>query len=506
MKRETFSKFFFHEGLIAVIVTYFAFHGYVVHFGSAPAVGLLLLLVAILAISLLAVELFYRIFKNKDKATTYTAILLVVILFFGVFQDMVSGFKPLAAFGRLTIFFPLSIVIILACFLLVRKSRSTFSRFRMFLTTLVLIYLVVDLFALVRLTGSGQNFKQATHSKSQNAEEATGNKTAIPVFRDTSRPPVYLVLLDEYLGNEGLKSYYNYSNNTFRQKLSDLGFHITNEPSSNYNLTIYSMASLFNMEYLQDAVPAVISNHYAYKQALQVIDNNKTCALFRQMGYRVVNKSPFYFDGQAPAYSNGLLPDKMNLVQHQTMYYRVAKALPEMMADKFGFRYFAERNTDLADENNNLMMNEVLRESALAGNSATLTYLHLMMPHDPLVRDSLGNKLGLTNYGSSREAGKVDTAYLQYLVYSNKKIGEFIDSLKSNTSGKAVILLMSDHGSRHVARKDPFYAYNNLQAIYLPSGNYESWYPALTNVNIFPLLFNTVFGLKVPLQKDSIVH
>ncbi|HTE25214.1 sulfatase-like hydrolase/transferase [Flavitalea sp.] len=494
MKRERFSKFFFQQGLIAVIIIYFAFHGYVVHFGSVPQGSLMLLSLALLAIGIITQRFFYRIFRNEGKATLYTAILLLIVLFFGVFQDIISGLKPIANFGRLTLFFPFSLLIIIACFFAIKRSASTFSRFRIFLTTLVIIYILVDLFALFRLTGSGE------------IKQGKNNNVVIKAPFAMPRPSVYLLLLDEYLGNEGLYSYYHYPNSKFKQKLLDQRFHIISNPSSNYNLTIYSMASMLNMEYLRNAVPAVISNHYAYKQALQAIDKNKISAMFRQMGYRVINKSPFYFDGHVPAYSSGLLPDKINLAQHQTMYYRVAKALPEIMAEKFGFRYFAERNTELADESNNLMMNEVLRETAMMDDGPSLTYLHLMMPHEPLVRDSLGNKLGLTNYGSSRDAAKVDAAYLQYLVYSNNKVGQFIDSLKSNTSNKAIILLMSDHGSRHLARKVPSYAYNNLLAIYLPSGNYEAWYPALTNVNVFPILFNTVFGVRVPLLKDSIVR
>jgi hypothetical protein len=495
MKRETISKFFFHQGLIAVIVIYFAFHGYVVHFGSVPPGNLVLLSLALIAISFVTERIFYRIFRNEGKSTIYTALLLLIILFFGVFQDMVSHNQALATLGRLTIFFPLSIITIVSGFYVVRKSRSTFSRSRMFLITLMFIYLLVDLVTIARVGGMGQN-----------PEHARSSSSAIPASPGKPRPSVYLILLDEYLGNEGIYSYYGYQNNKFREKLVGHQFHITNDPSSNYHLTIYSMASMLNMQYLPYAVPAVISNHYAYKQALQELDNNGTCDLFREMGYRVINKSPFYFGGLAPAYSNGLLPDKLNLIQHQTMYYRVAKALPEMMAEKFGFRYFAERNATLADESNNLMMSEVLKESAVQGAGPSFTYLHLMMPHDPLVRDSMGNKLGLTNYGNERDAGKVDSAYLQYLVYSNNKIGQFIDSLKFNTSNNAVILLMSDHGSRHLARKNSFYAYNNLQAIYLPSGNYDAWYPRLTNVNVFPLLFNTAFGIEVPLQKDSIVR
>ncbi|RYY11672.1 MAG: hypothetical protein EOO04_34840, partial [Chitinophagaceae bacterium] len=423
MKREGFSGIFFHEGLLALIIIYFSFHGYVVHFGSVPATSLLVLSVVIFLFSLIIQRILLKLFENRARATVYSAILLLAILFFGVWQDIVSGLKPIANMGRLTIFFPLCLLVLIVSFLIISRSKATFRRFRIFLATLMLIYLVVDVFNLARQAGP------ENHGKQVNLKEIS-----IPVSGNKSRPPVYILLLDEYQGNEGLDRYYNYPNASLRKKLLDGGFHINRNPSSNYHLTVYSLASMLNMEYLEFANPAVISNHFAYKRALQAIDKNKTAELFRRLGYHVKNKSPFYFDGQAPGFSTGLLPDKLNLAQHQTMYYRVARALPDILAEKFGIRYFAERNAELADKSNHRMMTEVLDESKV-NNRSSFTYLHLMMPHEPFVRDSLGNKPGLMNYGGSRTIAETDSAYLQYLVYTNNVIMEFIEKLKASAGG-----------------------------------------------------------------------
>ena len=80
MKRKTFSKFFLHQGLILLIVIYFAFHGYVVHFGSVPSGSLVLLSLVLIAVSLIVQRLLNLVFKNEGKATIYTAFLLLIIL------------------------------------------------------------------------------------------------------------------------------------------------------------------------------------------------------------------------------------------------------------------------------------------------------------------------------------------------------------------------------------------------------------------------------------------
>lgn len=100
---------------------------------------------------------------------------------------------------------------------------------------------------------------------------------------------------------------------------------------------------------------------------------------------------------------------------------------------------------------------------------------------------------------------QIDEAFLQYQVYTNKRIGAFIEQLKKETNDKAVILLMSDHGYQPAGKMRRSLTYQNLNAVYLPGGQYTGWYNGMTNVNQFRILFNTLFHQRLPLLKDSIV-
>ena len=127
------------------------------------------------------------------------------------------------------------------------------------------------------------------------------------------------------------------------------------------------------------------------------------------------------------------------------------------------------------------------------------------MPHKPFIYDSTGKTPDVyaTLSGGNRMSG-TDKLYLQYLVYTNKRITKFIDELYTATRGKAAIIVMSDHGYRDahsIAGKN--FSFQSFNAVYLPNRDYHLWYDSVSNVNQFPLLFNTLFGQQIQLKADS---
>jgi hypothetical protein len=95
--------------------------------------------------------------------------------------------------------------------------------------------------------------------------------------------------------------------------------------------------------------------------------------------------------------------------------------------------------------------------------------------------------------------------FLQYEVYTNKIITDHITRLQKETAGKAVVLLMSDHGYQDAVTANKVLPYYNLNAVYLPKRNYQAWYNGISNANQFRVLFNTLFYQQLPLLADSIV-
>ncbi len=486
MKVAAFTRYLQQRRLVLLLVCYFILHGIVVNGGAVPIGQSLMLLLILITCGLALYQLFQRFFSSALKTVIATFLVVTMILFFGVFQDITGGIRPIAWFGRLTIFLPLSFFAVTLGLFYLYRSRAKFIRLEKFLVVLLLVYIVIDVTRAARQIYYGQENRIAA---------ITGDTTR-------ATPDVYLIVLDEYLGHEGLQSYFNYANSDFQRFLQGEGFYQVKRSFSNYSLTVFSIASMLNMQLLETPGGPAISNHYAYKTALEMLGQNRVCDLFSDMGYNIRNKSPFYVHGQA-GYDQNLLPQRLNLLQHQTLYYRVGAALPDLLGNA-GNNYFILRKRRRTEQNNHRMMQEVLDEAVQKNNQPKFTYLHLMMPHEPFLRDSLGRLTRVLKENEWTQARK-DDAYLQYLVYTNKMMATFLKKLKSVVNENAVIILTSDHGSRHVGTDKLYLGHNTIHSVYAPGADTAAWYSGLSNVNTFPVLFRELYGIQLQLQSDSLV-
>ena len=103
-----------------------------------------------------------------------------------------------------------------------------------------------------------------------------------------------------------------------------------------------------------------------------------------------------------------------------------------------------------------------------------------------------------------RKAGNSIEGYINNLRYTNNKLKELVTNIQENTKGKAVIIVMGDHGYRSESLPKHDY-FRNFNSIYLPPGYQSAYYDSVSGVNQFRVLFNTLFKTVYPLLKDSTV-
>jgi hypothetical protein len=494
MSFNRFRKWFTTNWHFTGIILFFILHGYSQYQSLIPVSSLLLLLIELLAAGIALYWLSKKIFRNTQKAAIFTSFISWLVLFFGVAQDFLADIRFTAPIARLTIFLPINQFAGLAFFMWLKRTKRSFDKLTLFINVLVAIYLVIDIFTI------GVQLIVPEHS-----QQKLAGKNTTPVCDTCSKPPVYLILLDEYMGFDGAQQYYNYDNAVFAGFLQQQGFHILQHTHSNYQHTIYSMASLLNMEYPAYKGDVLIGNHYAFKKALALIRNNEVCRLFERQGYAIVNYSGFDIGGEPAGYTSEL-PDKIRLLNTQTMYYRVRTKLVHKLAAKNWVPALRARMEKEFVDNNSKMLDRTLADAKVPATQPRFTYLHLMMPHEPFSFDSTGAR---TPYVWKRESVPLATKkkeYLQYFIYTNKRIAAFISQLQQLTGGKAVIILMSDHGLRMATTEPQQVNFQNLNSIYLPQKNYTGWYDHITNVNQFRVLFNELFNARLTLMKDSLVY
>jgi hypothetical protein len=127
-----------------------------------------------------------------------------------------------------------------------------------------------------------------------------------------------------------------------------------------------------------------------------------------------------------------------------------------------------------------------------------------MMPHYPYLFDKNGNRTApeMVLEGSQQKQKE----YVEYLQYSNKRFLSLIDFILKKSVKPPVIIFMGDHGFRHFTTTvSPEYYFMNVNAVYLPSKNYNQFYNGASGVNQFRILFNSIFNQHLPMLKDSTV-
>lgn len=477
------------------LILFFVLHGYSEFVGYIQPASLVLLIVKLSAVAWLLFFAFRKMYGNAFKGAVLVTLLFFCYLFFGALQDKLMHFPPLYTWSMFRKLVPVLGVLILLTGVRLFFSKPPSTKFNRFLNGLFLIYLLVDVCVIAY---------RAFSMEDKPAPVAA--QTIKPLADSVARPDVYLILLDEYLGSAGLKEYYQYDNSTFESFLKQKGFHISSKPSGNYTFTRYAMASLFNMRYL-NTTDLGNSEGYSYKTLGHLINKSAVGEYFKHFNYSIHNYSPFVFAGIDATEPVSVLPRDIELITDKTLYSRLEKrVLLGEPQDKMNIAFISSRLNKKIAAAHESQMHAVLDAARRHSNGApAFTYLHLLMPHKPFIYDSTGKAPDVyaTLSGGNRISG-TDNLYLQYLVYTNKRITKFIDELYTATGGKAAIIVMSDHGYRDahsIPGKD--FSFQPFNAVYLPNRDYHLWYDSVSNVNQFPLLFNALFGQQIQLKADS---
>lgn len=430
------------------------------------------------------------IFRDKNKSALFTLLSFSLFLFFSFVEDCSTFLGKAGAHVSTKLFLAGLLLLLFFVILFLKKERV---KGAVYLNTL---FLGLVFFEIVQLTGKGFLKKQLQDELIMEVS----NTDSLMI-----KPSVYLILLDEYAGAESLEKYYGFDNRLFIGQLEDLGFVVAKKASGNYDYTVLSIASMLNSEYLKFPAKKSVYSNENYTNALNAIYQNKTFRTFKRLGYETVNYSPFEIEGSESEYSNSYLPAKSSLLLHPTVFDEIIELLPFYIARKLKAKKWLANMFKDKIATNYQLIEKVVSESSKSDTIPGFYYMHLMMPHAPFAVDSSGNInmsfLGATSMNTETKR----KAYFQYLIHTNKVMFEFIRKLKANTKGEAVIMIMSDHGSRDLMTADDTVSgFNSINAMYYP-GKDSLIYDGITNVNQFRIIFSAIMNKKKPLLQDSII-
>ncbi len=311
-------------------------------------------------------------------------------------------------------------------------------------------------------------------------------------------PDVYYIILDEYPNNESLKKFYEFDNNKFLISLEDSGFYVIENSFSNYPMTIQSLSSSLNMEYLDRLTKDVDINSQNYRLLNELLSDNMVMQKFSASGYDIINMGSLW--GPNGEFKNATT----NLCEFKEINFDslIRELLEKSMISYFYERHFEQLRRDQIicefNEFSNLSMNN---------NQPKFVFVHILLPHPPYIFGPNGEHVTPGNSLDS-EPWNERVAHVNQIKFLNKNfIEEIIPELLSSDN-KPIIILQGDTGGGHsINWKDPtndmvYERLANLNVIYFPDSNYEDLYEDMTPVNTFRIIFNKYFNENYELHDD----
>lgn len=457
---------------------FFVLHGLTENLFIINYIDALILLVIYLIAEIIFFFLIRLIYKNSSKAAFITFACFAIFFFFGALQDFLKH-MPFHFLSRYSFLLPLLAIGFVTMLLLLK---------RVFLGKKLALYLNILLAVLISFDLVTMSVQFVKH-KEENFKIST---TTI------YKPNVYLVLLDEYAGERQLAETFHFDNSRFYDSLTELGFTIAKESSSNYTQTPWSMASLLSMSYLDELKNLDYSNE-TLKLCYKKISRSTVVSGFNSLGYKFFNYSIFDFKNESSLINKTLLKSGTALITSQTLWSRIKKDLYYnflMNHMKHSSFYKNFIFTDL--HNNELLYEKTSEQAAQQSSQPKFVYTHLMMPHFPYYYNSRGDLNDINSIEPKNMTN--DSLYLEYLQYVNGQVLNLMKRIISSDEN-AIIILLSDHGYRY-AKNDSLKT-SNLSALYDPQKKITGYYQNISNVNIFRVLFNDLFKADLPLLPDK---
>ena len=340
-----------------------------------------------------------------------------------------------------------------------------------------------------------------------------------PILDDSQMyPDIYYIILDGYARADVLQSYYSFDNSEFLRGLQERGFYIADHATSNYDLTLLSLPSSLNMEYLNGLSDLYHPNSGERRELKDMLRHSVVRDVLEQEGYASIAFETGYAYTQIYDADLYLAPSGTSGVINSFEAMLLDTSLLRMVTDTFAKEIdqleqiaFPEYEAHRARLHFTL---ESLGEIA-AMPERTFVFAHVISPHPPFVFDSDGGSVIASQAFSFEDAsyfhGTFDEYVSQYprqMAYLNELVLRAVDAIQQNSDHDAFILIQADHGPgsrldwREPNSQGLHERFSILSAYYFPGQDYRTLYSTITPVNSFRVLFNLLLDRGYTIQED----
>jgi hypothetical protein len=458
-----------------------------------------------IAISLLLTTIVYLILKVIVKDPHKVALLssLAIILFFSyghlyfyLDENQLFGFD----LARIRFLVPFFSLLLGTGSIAILKTKRELSNFSQALAIISLIALMLPIIQIGFYLIQSQRI-----STPLNSEDLTEKLLSLPP--SDSAPDIYYILLDGYSRADMLQSL-GFDNSGFIHQLESIGFYNAQCSQANYSWTLPSLASSLNMQYLDGG-----ENHNSINieedLLYAMLDKNIVRSILENFGYSIVafeNGFEWLHWYDADKYytlsgdEEGFFRLTLGMNGFELLFLETSAARLVIDTNILALKNRAE---DIISNPRQMHRQRVLFTLTNLPNVAeevpgpVFVYAHIVSPHDPYIFGPNGEWL-------DRDPEDIVQAYLDQTTFINTQIFQVIESIIIKSNRPTVIILQGDHGAplEWFAGEEEN-KLGILNALYFPNGNNnESFYPSISPVNTFRLVFNQYFDAGLDLLPD----
>jgi hypothetical protein len=489
-----------------------------INIGEMPASDALRALALSLILAVLLLLFMRLILRDWAKASLVSSGALVLFFSYGHVYELVREYNLADAFlGKHKILLPVYLILFGIWFWWVvarLKKRQEAVRFFNILGTVLLL---LPLFNILSHEVRDARYRVSQASGAQVVQAANAGE----------RPDIYYIILDGHARSDILQELYNYDNSEFIRYLTEKGFYVASESTSNYIQTALSLASSLNMEYLDELAAAQGVENNDRSPLAEMIFNSKLRQFLAGQGYELVAFQTGYGRSSIRSADHFWSVDQ-EVIPQVTSLWRVNSfeslfIETTVMRAAFESRFFSQKNlrrlTNAPEFQAHREM--VLYELQRLDDPASMpgdyfVFAHIIIPHPPFVFGPNGeprtpNTTHLLGDGDEYRGRREEyiQGYRDQSMYINAQIQLVIDSILSKSRTPPIIVMQADHGpgayliwesAEETLLEERF---GILNAYYLPGGGEADLYPAITPVNSFRVVLDRYFGAGLGLLPDK---
>ncbi|MBK8088638.1 MAG: sulfatase-like hydrolase/transferase [Chitinophagaceae bacterium] len=488
---------------LLLLPVFFIYSGYNELFGFLSVKFLLVNFLFIVTGTLVVLTISFLLFRNGAKAAIFTFFFCLICLSFGYLHDSLKQLNLSPFLTKFTGILPILVLLFVILLIYLRKRRSSFAELYLFLNLLFVILILSE------IPNSVKRYRldKSVHNLIDFRFNAFNEYNPLQITPDSLKPDIYFLVFDAMASSKSLQENFGKNNYKLDTFLLQHGFYVAADAKANYNWTIHSLSSTFNMDYLPNWIAPVMNDPKAYFWGSASILNNSLFSILKKEGYQTKSYQPVSYanpDWPGVSYFNSL---KESHYYYKTLPGRIYRDV-FWNYSKIDIGFIKEQQMQIIDVRNNEKKLLFDTTKALIKNSCSQTghpkfiYGHFMLPHEPYTFDSTG-KVKTAEQTIIKHREDDAEAYFNQVVFADKVIQELVAYIQQHNKKNTIIIVEGDHGYRTSEGNKAGYTFQNLNAVYFPDQKYEMLYDSLSPVNTFRIVLNKYFAAGLPLLKDS---